>query len=129
MLKKAYFFVNGQLLKRSYENKDNDKLDFDFKYDYEIYNFGVSKNFDSCKYGALNDVITDTNGNRKIIPNTYIAILEIELKENDYNSIDDNTLLADFDILRKIKNSISKLVYSGMFDNKESFIENFIEMK
>ena len=126
MLKKAYFFVNGNLLKRNNYIEREYKLDFDYKYNYEIYNFGVSKNFDRCKHGALNDVITDTKGNRKIIPNTYVAILEIPLKEKDYNTIDDVTLLADFDILKKIKNSMIKLVYSGMFDSNEKYIENFI---
>lgn len=77
----------------------------------------------------MNDVITDTKRNRKIVPNTYVAILEINLGSKDFNSIDEKSLLADFDIFKKILNSNYKLVYSGMFDDDENFIENFIQYK
>ena len=73
--------------------------------------------------------MTDFKGNKKIIPNTYVAILEIELRTKDYNSIDEESLLADFDIFQKIEDSDYKLIYSGMFDKDEKFIENFISYK
>lgn len=128
-MKKGYFFVNGKLLDRNTVFKKEEIINLDYKYDYEIYNYGVSKNFDKCKYGALNDVITDTKGNRKIIPNTYIAVLEIALRDGDFKKIDDDCFLAEFDILNKIRNSNSKLLYSAMFDERENFIENFITFK
>lgn len=125
-MRKGYFFINGKLLDKDTIITDGYELELDYKYKYQIENFGVSRDFNNCKYNAINDVITDTKGNRKIIPNTYIAILEIGLRNSDYNSIDEKSLLADFDILERIKNSDYKLVYSGMFDNDEKFIENFI---
>lgn len=128
-MRKGYFFVNGKLLDRNTVFKKDEIINLDYKYDYEIYNFGVSKNFDKCKYGALNDIITDTKGNRKILPNTYIAVLEITLRDSDYKKINDDCFLADFDILNKIRNSDSKLLYSAMFDERENFIENFITYK
>lgn len=128
-MKKGYFFVNGKLFDRNTVFKKDEIINLDYKYDYEIYNFGVCKNFDKCKYGALNDVITDTKGNRKIIPNTYVAILEITLRDGDFKKIDDDNFLAEFDILNKIKNSNSKLLYSAMFDERENFIEDFITFK
>lgn len=128
-MKKGYFFVNGKLLDRNTVFKKEEIINLDYKYDYEIYNFGVCKNFDKCKYGALNDVITDTKGNRKIKPNTYIAVLEIALRDSDFRKIDDECFLAEFDILNKIRTSNSKLLYSAMFDEKEKFIENFITFK
>lgn len=128
-MRKGYFFVNGKLLDRNTVFKKDEIINLDYKYDYEIYNYGVSKNFDKCKYGALNDVITDTKGNRKIIPNTYIAVLEITLRDGDFKKIDDDCFLAEFDILNKIRNSNSKLLYSAMFDERENFIENFITLK
>lgn len=128
-MRKGYFYVNGKLLKKDSRVKDDYILNLDYKYNYEVYNFGVSKNFDKCKYFALNDVITDTKGNRKIIPNTYICIFEIELSSKDYKTIDDDSLLAEFDILKKIKESDKKIIYSGMFDEQENYIENFITCK
>lgn len=128
-MRKGYFYVNGRLLNKEDKIKDKYILNLDYKYNYEVYNFGVSKDFEKCKYAALNDVITDTKGNRKIIPNTYVAILEINLGSKDFNSIDEKSLLADFDIFKKILNSNYKLVYSCMFDSDENFIENFIQYK
>lgn len=128
-MRKAYFFVNGKLHDRDTVLNKNDLINFDYKYNYEIYNFGVCKNFNKCKYGALNDIITDMKGNRKTLPNTYIVILEIDLFESDYEKIDDDCFLAEFDILDKIRNSDRKILYSAMFDEQESFIENFITFK
>ena len=105
------------------------EVELDYKYKYEVENFGVSRDFEHCKYNAVNDVMTDFKGNKKIIPNTYVAILEIELRTKDYNSIDEESLLADFDIFQKIEDSDYKLIYSGMFDKDEKFIENFISYK
>ena len=128
-MKKGYFFVNGRLLDKDTIIEDCYEVELDYKYKYEVENFGVSRDFEHCKYNAINDVMTDFKGNKKIIPNTYVAILEIELRTKDYNSIDEESLLADFDIFQKIEDSDYKLVYSGMFDKDEKFIENFISYK
>jgi len=125
-MRKAYFYVNGKLLDKNTKIDDGYEIELDYKYKYDIENFGVSRYFNNCKYSAINDIITDINGNRKIIPNTYVAILEIEVGLRDYKSIDEDSLLADFDILERIKNSDYRLIYSGMFDEEENFIENFI---
>ena len=124
-MKSAYFFINGKL--KEFDAKVNDPyiINFDEEYNYEIYNFGVSKYFDECKKFGLLDLITDTNKNKIIFNNTYIVILKIQLTDTEFNSIDDYSLLADFDILEKIKNSDSELIYSAKFDN-ENFIEDFI---
>ncbi|MBQ4583803.1 MAG: hypothetical protein IJA94_02825 [Bacilli bacterium] len=128
-MKKGYFFVNGRLLDKDTIIEDCYEVELDYKYKYEVENFGVSRDFEHCKYNAINDVMTDFKGNKKIIPNTYVAILEIELRTKDYNSIDEESLLADFDIFQKIEDSDYKLVYSGMFDKDEKFVENFISYK
>lgn len=128
-MKKGYFFVNGRLLDKDTIIEDCYEIELDYKYKYEVENFGVSRDFEHCKYNAINDVMTDFKGNKKIIPNTYVAILEIELRTKDYNSIDEESLLADFDIFQKIEDSDYKLVYSGMFDKEEKFVENFISYK
>lgn len=128
-MRKGYFFINGKLLDKDSKIDNENILNLDFKYKYEIYNFGVAKDFETCKYGAVNDVMTDTKGNRKIIPMSYVAVLEIKLKDKDYASIDNESLLADFDIVEKIRNADYKLVYSAMFDNKEKLIEDFITYK
>lgn len=130
MQKRAYFFVNGNLLKKDVRSKYNKyKLNLDNKYDYEVYNFGVSKNFDSCKSGALKDVVTDVKGNREIMANTYVAIFKIGLNSSEYKSIDEDSMLASFDILDKILKTNSKLIYSCMFDEDKNLIENFIDTK
>lgn len=128
-MKKGYFFVNGRLLDKDTIIEDCYEIELDYKYKYEVENFGVSRDFEHCKFIAVNDVMTDFKGNKKIIPNTYVAILEIELRTKDYNSIDEESLLADFDIFQKIEDSDYKLIYSGMFDKDEKFIENFISYK
>jgi len=128
-MKKGYFFVNGRLLDKDTIIEDCYEIELDYKYKYEVENFGVSRDFEHCKYNAINDVITDFKGNQQIVPNTYVAILEIELRTKDYNSIDEESLLADFDIFKKIEDSDYKLIYSGMFDKDEKFIENFISYK
>lgn len=128
-MKKGYFFVNGRLLDKDTIIEDCYEVELDYRYKYEVENFGVSRDFEHCKYNAINDVMTDFKGNKKIIPNTYVAILEIELRTKDYNSIDEESLLADFDIFQKIEDSDYKLVYSGMFDKDEKFVENFISYK
>ena len=128
-MKKGYFFVNGRLLDKDTIIEDCYEVELDYRYKYEVENFGVSRDFEHCKFIAVNDVMTDFKGNKKIIPNTYVAILEIELRTKDYNSIDEESLLADFDIFKKIEDSDYKLIYSGMFDKDEKFIENFISYK
>lgn len=128
-MKKGYFFINGRLLDKDTIIEDCYEVELDYKYKYEVENFGVSRDFEHCKFIAVNDVMTDFKGNKKIIPNTYVAILEIELRTKDYNSIDEESLLADFDIFQKIEDSDYKLIYSGMFDKDEKFIENFISYK
>ena len=128
-MKKGYFFVNGRLLDKDTIIEDCYEIELDYKYKYEVEDFGVSRDFEHCKFIAVNDVMTDFKGNKKIIPNTYVAILEIELRTKDYNSIDEESLLADFDIFQKIEDSDYKLIYSGMFDKDEKFIENFISYK
>ena len=128
-MKKGYFFVNGRLLDKDTIIEDCYEVELDYRYKYEVENFGVSRDFEHCKYNAINDVMKDFKGNKKIIPNTYVAILEIELRTKDYNSIDEESLLADFDIFKKIEDSDYKLIYSGMFDKDEKFIENFISYK
>ena len=128
-MKKGYFFVNGRLLDKNTIIEDCYEIELDYKYKYEVENFGVSRDFEHCKYNAINDVITDFKGNQQIVPNTYVAILEIELRTKDYNSIDEESLLADFDIFQKIEDTDYKLMYSGMFDRDGKFIENFISYK
>ncbi len=134
MQNKAYFFVNGNLFKKEDNLKDSNIddeyiLNLDSKYNYEVYNFGVSRNFNDCKIGALKDVVTDVSGNRMIIPNTYVAIFEIALNESEYQNIDEESMLAEFDILDKIKNLESKIAYNCMFDKNKNLIENFIDIK
>ncbi len=127
-MKKAYFYVNGNIRKKDSIKNKNELLKLDSRNDYEIYNFGVSTNFEDCKQEGLKDVITDTKGNRHIVRNSYVVVLEISLIDKDYFSIDDNCFLADFDILKKIKKPNTKIVYSAKFDKDLNFVENFIKI-
>lgn len=124
-MKKAYFYINGVLLNSS-NYKEDEVIIIKNKYICEINNFGVSKTFDKCKYGAICDVFTNYNGIREIIDNSYVIVFEIEIPNSDYKTIDDEIMLADFDILEIIKNNTDKIFYNGMFDTDKNFIENFI---
>ena len=123
---KAYFYINGLLLNNNCCIENYETLKLDNQYIYEVNNFGVTKDFDKCKYGALLDLITDTNDNREIIENSYIAIFEIELSKQEYETIENEIMIADFDILDKIKKNLFNLIYSCMFDSNTDLKENFI---
>lgn len=128
-MKKAYFFINGFLLKKNEADKEEVIIKLDDKNIYQIENFGVCKNFESCKSGAIYDLTLGLDQVVKIIPNTYVAIFEIDLDDEGFNSIYEQCHIADFDILRKIFDNQNKLIYSIMFDENEQVIENFIEGK
>lgn len=125
-MKKAYFFINGFLLKNEIIKDNDDVIKLDNQYTYQIENFGVSKEFDSCVFGAIYDLIENDDREPKIIPNSYAAVFEFEISDLDYNTIDESCNIADFDILKFIKNNQEKLVYSVMFDSEGKQIENFI---
>ena len=76
-MKKTYFFINGFLLKENSTKNKDDVICLDNQYIYQIENFGVSKNFDTCVFGAIYDLLEDENEEPKIIPNSYVAIFEI----------------------------------------------------
>lgn len=69
-MKKAYFFINGFLLKKNEAVKKEDIIKLDDKNIYQIENFGVSKNFESCKSGAIYDLTLGLDQVVKIIPST-----------------------------------------------------------
>lgn len=126
---KAYFYINGLLLNTNCNIEGCEALNLDNQYIYEVNNFGVAKDFDKCKYGAICDVFTDPKGNRKIMENSYVAIFEIEISKEEYKTIDSQIMIADFDILDKIKDNLNNLIYSCMFDNNSDLKENFILKK
>lgn len=125
-MKKAYFFINGFLLKENSTKNKDDVICLDNQYIYQIENFGVSKNFDTCVFGAIYDLLEDENEEPKIIPNSYVAIFEIDVSEKEYDSIYEICNIADFDILKTIKDNQNNLVYSVMFNDDKMPIENFI---
>lgn len=127
-MKKAYFFINGFLTKNKFEKDKDEVIDLDNQYIYQIENFGVSKNFDSCVFDAILDLVETDNEDANIIPNSYVAVFEINVTEKDYCTIDESCNLADFDILQFIKDNQEKVVYSVMFDNDGNQVENFIKL-
>ena len=124
-MKKAYFFINGFLHQKYNEYEDQSFLNINGNV-YEVENYGVRKSFDKCKSSAIWDISTGILGEINITPNTYIAIFEIELTEEDYDSIDESCAIADFDVWDYIISNKERLIYSAMFDENKNTIENFI---
>lgn len=54
-------------------------------------------------------------------------IFEMELNNEDYNSIDDKIFIADFDIWKYLCENKKKLLYSIKFLDNNNFDENFIK--
>lgn len=127
-MKKAYFFVNGFLLNEDSVKTNDDVITLDDEHIYQIENFGVSKTFDSCVFGAIYDLLEEENEELKIVPNSYVAVFEIDVSKEEYDSIYEICNIADFDILKMIKENQNNLVYSIMFDDEETPVENFIQV-
>ena len=47
--------MNGRLLDKDTIIEDCYEIELDYKYKYEVENFGVSRDFEHCKYNAIND--------------------------------------------------------------------------
>ncbi|MDO5557803.1 MAG: hypothetical protein Q4G05_06180 [Clostridia bacterium] len=127
-MKTAYFYINGSLLNSGDKYDQDNVLELDKQYIYEINNYGVSKKLDKCKYGAICDAFTTVKGERNIVANSYVAIFEINISNAEFKTIDEEIMLADFDILDFIKNKSKKLIYSGMFNKDKKFVEDFIKI-
>ena len=127
---KAYIFINGMVIPKTLTKKNEaDWIDLDEQFSYELCNYGISKKFENCKQGAIEDITKTPLGNLNIIPNSYIGIFEVDLDLEEYDSIDDNSFLADFDILEKVNKNKDKLIFSAMYDSKKNYVENFINQK
>lgn len=128
-MKEAYFFINGFLDSIDDENNEEyDNIKLDNQYRYNILNFGVRKEFESCKSGAIWDLNYDVFGIENIIPNSFIAIFKIEIDDEYYNSINDACAFSDdYDVWQTIIENQDKLFYSVRYDENKKEYENFIK--
>lgn len=130
MKKIAYFFINGYVLdKKKIRKNDKDILNIEDKYILDVWNYGVSRDYEKLKKYAISDIKTTALGEENILPNSFVVILKIELSDKNYKTIEDDYMLADFDIFEHIERNTNNIIYSGYFTEDLIYIENFIKYK
>ncbi len=129
-MKKAYFFMNGTIFTdKNIDEKYLTEFILNDRYYYECENYGVKKSFDKCKKSSIEDINTTVSGYKNLLPNTYVAIYEIELNNDEYKMIDDDIDYVDFDMFDKIIKNKDKMMYIGAYDNNCNFVEHFLKDK
>lgn len=130
MKKIAYFFINGYVLdKKKTRKNDKDILNIEDKYILDVWNYGVSRDYEKAKKYAISDIKTTALGEENILPHSFVAILKIELSDKNYKTIEDDYMLADFDIFEYIERNTNNIIYSGYFTEDLIYTENFIKYK
>ena len=126
MKKSAYFYVVG-LIKET--GKECNLIDLNVEKFYDVFSYGVSKTYSHCKKVGIDDLFTNPQGERRLLPNSFLIVYKIDLNDSEYNSIDEANL-AEFDILKKILDNQNQIVYDIEFKDDGKFTEyNFSQIK